>query len=296
MKIKREDFVIKTLLLSGASILALGVTSAQAATTVFNYTGGVQYWTAPSTGSYTVNVWGAQGGSGYYSNGGLGAGLGATFQFTAGDHLTLVVGGAGRGRDSGGGGGGASTVIATTPGRPQYGLLIAAGGGGGGGYYHDGSPGRPGVNSGSAGGSGGGAGGTDGYGGAAGHDGGGGGAGFRGAGGAGAGFGGSGMYGGLDGYSHASGGFGGFGGGGGGYYSGGGGGGFSGGGGGSYGGGGGGGGSVIAGANQQVLAYRTGDGEIDIISSAPEPGSWAMLLTGFGFVGYVMRRRLLRAA
>lgn len=31
-------------------------------------------------------------------------------------------------------------------------------------------------------------------------------------------------------------------------------------------------------------------------AGAPEPSTWAMLLSGFGFVGYMMRRRLTRAA
>ena len=31
-------------------------------------------------------------------------------------------------------------------------------------------------------------------------------------------------------------------------------------------------------------------------SGAPEPSTWAMMLSGFGFLGYMMRRRLTRAA
>lgn len=102
------------------------------------------------------------------------------------------------------------------------------------------------------------------------------------------------------GYHHFYGGPGGFGGGGGASWFGGsgGGGGFSGGGGGGGGSGtsgGGGGGSISTGT---ILSFGTnvGDGEIsiDFVSSVPEPSTWAMLLSGFGLIGFALRRNRRR--
>lgn len=89
---------------------------------------GIQTWTVPVTGPYTIKANGAQGGG----NGGLGAQIEGQFYLTAGQVLKIVVGqqgvnGTGATLANGGGGGGGSFVITAT-----NSLLIAAGGGGGG--------------------------------------------------------------------------------------------------------------------------------------------------------------------
>ena len=79
----------------------------------FGYTGGRQTFTAPETGRYTFNVWGAQGGTA--SNGGAGGQGGHTWgdvYLTKGQIVYIYVGGAGgTGYNSGGynGGGGGAT-------------------------------------------------------------------------------------------------------------------------------------------------------------------------------------------
>ena len=99
------------------------------------------------------------------------------------------------------------------------------------------------------------------------------------------------------GFIYFYGGPGGFGGGGGASWfgGGGGGGGFSGGGGGagagSFAAGGGGGGSISTGT---ILSFSTnvgyGEVSIDLVSSVPEPSTWPMLLSGFGLIGFALRR------
>ena len=96
--------------------------------------GGIILWTVPKTGTYTIDAYGAQGGTaGYYGvAGGLGARIKGDFSLTEGQILALVVGQQGRndgGANWGGGGGGGSFIWVdgqTTP------LLIAGGGGSGG--------------------------------------------------------------------------------------------------------------------------------------------------------------------
>ncbi|MBV6321558.1 FxDxF family PEP-CTERM protein [Duganella violaceipulchra] len=117
----------------GLLAVALGmVVSAGASAQTFSYTGSVVTWTAPTTGSYVIDVIGAQGGAGliFDSNyaGGLGAEVKATFSFLAGDTLQLAVGGkgsSGQGDYNGGGGGGSFVV-----GGSNIPMLIAGGGGG----------------------------------------------------------------------------------------------------------------------------------------------------------------------
>jgi len=207
-------------------------------------------YTVPVTGMYSIVAIGGAGGPGGTGGaggaGGMGAQASGQFALTAGEVLTILVGGSAGGgyANSGAGGGGGSFVVG--PGNTP---LVVGGGGGGG----AGGTGLAGSNaslssSGTAGAEGGGAGGTDGNGGAASTGGGGGGLLTAGdpcseGGGMGAAesFQGGGEAG--DCTTQIPGGFGG---GGGGYFSGGGGGGYSGGGGGgSFNGGGGGGGSYV---------------------------------------------------
>jgi hypothetical protein len=93
---------------------------------------GIQTWTVPTTGTYTVEAYGASGGDASTWFGGNGAEVIGEFNFTAGDVITVLVGqagddGANNGVDQymGGAGGGGSFVL-------QNGTLIAAAAGGGG--------------------------------------------------------------------------------------------------------------------------------------------------------------------
>lgn len=102
---------------------------------------GYQRWVVPATGSYYVVAAGASGGDGNDGDGGHGAVMRGSFELSAGDVLTMVVGqrGSNRYHSSPGGGGGTfvvkgdptSTDILTWANEPVR-LLIAAGGGAGG--------------------------------------------------------------------------------------------------------------------------------------------------------------------
>ena len=94
-------------------------------------TQGYQIWTVPATGSYSVTVAGAVGGSGNNGTqlGGNGVVATSTINLVQGDSLTIVVGQSGLPSIlSGGGGGGGSFVVSSGS---VNGLLMAAGGGGG---------------------------------------------------------------------------------------------------------------------------------------------------------------------
>ncbi len=103
-------------------------------------TQGFQEWTVPTTGTYRIQAFGAQGGEGANSPssrggggpGGLGARVEGDFSLNAGDVLVVVVGqegqdGIGNGNCGGGGGGGSFVWL-----KQNNTLLLAAGGGGGG--------------------------------------------------------------------------------------------------------------------------------------------------------------------
>jgi PEP-CTERM motif len=296
----------RALLLAGASALAILASAAEANAETFAFTGAEQTFTVSVSGEYAVELLGASGGSETFgSAGGPGAEVSGDVSLTKGEILTLFVGGQGGSAPSSGGGGGGSFVFDGTEV-----LAVAGGGGGGGGGLAGGGPGQA-VTSGGAGeghGAGkGGASGTGGEGGAGNGNGGGGGggAGVNGNGGdgvqSGHGYGGtSPLRGGAGGASYspvAGGGGGGFGGGGGGgFVTGGGGSGFSGGGGGGSGYGGGGGGSYLASLfTDPVLTagVNSGDGSIsvDLLKAVPEPSTWAMMLAGFGGLGWLAQAR-----
>jgi hypothetical protein len=121
----------KLYLLGGTSLLALvaAATDAGATPVMFNYTGTVEQFIVPSTGSYQILAFGAQGGGAGNFDGGLGAEIRGDFQLTAGAVLHIAVGGAGGSAGYSGGGGGGSFVVGpgSTP------LVVAGGGGGAGG-------------------------------------------------------------------------------------------------------------------------------------------------------------------
>ena len=224
---------------------------------MLSFVSGVQVWTVPSTGTYTIEAYGAQGGAKGSSTGGSGAYMSGEFQLNSGEEIYIVVGQRGTDISStysvnynteGGGGGGGSFVF-----DPNNTPLLIAGGGGGSSYQ--GAPGYGGSSTNSSVGSG--------YGQSSG----GGGGQTDNGGGGGTGAGGGGFYGtgqsntwcnggaagGQTGGNSQYSGVGGFGGGGGSFHGGGGGGGFTGGGGGTYTIGGGGAGSYNIGSNP--IAY-----------------------------------------
>ena len=95
-------------------------TTASAGPIRFDYTGSFTSYSVLTTGTYQIFAFGAQGG--YYSvPGGLGAEVAGDIALTAGQILTIAVGG--RGIESVGGGGGTFVVSGQTP------LFIAGGGG-----------------------------------------------------------------------------------------------------------------------------------------------------------------------
>ncbi len=102
----------------------------------FTYSGTVQNYVVPSTGSYVIEAAGAQGGSGG-GPGGKGARLKGVFDLNEGDCLQIVVGQQGIPGSSihlaaGGGGGGSFVWLGMSNDKRRAQLLLAAGGGGGG--------------------------------------------------------------------------------------------------------------------------------------------------------------------
>jgi hypothetical protein len=274
---------MRTPLLASTSLLALAAsvaTASAASITTFGYTGGLQTFTASTAGIYDILAFGAQGGGFGSLAGGLGAEIGGDFALSAGQTLSIAVGGLGgaeplgNGSDGGGGGGGSFVL------EPSGTALVIAGGGGGTGGGNPGGIGMTGTAGGSSPSGGGAAGGVAGSGGSGAGGGGGGGLNGNGGGNSNSGNdngGGGGGYPGLVGGAGVfGGGSGGFGGGGGAGFGGGGGGGYSGGGGGNDNGGGGG-GSLDSGTNQVLVAgFNTGDGSViitDLTPSTPIPSA-----------------------
>lgn len=106
----------------------------------FNAVNGVQYWTVPRTGTYTITARGAQGAPATATGGGVGAIMQGDFSLRQGQKLQILVGQSGRppttaasyGNSSAGGGGSFvvlnSGAVATVA---NIDLLLAAGGGAG---------------------------------------------------------------------------------------------------------------------------------------------------------------------
>ena len=154
--------------------------SASSCSTTFNYTGGVQTFTASYNGVYQLEVWGAQGGSGFSevstAYGGYAKGR---IRLTKGQKIYIAVGGAGGAATSGGnspgaggyngggkggshtvsssnrgaGGGGATSITTTNRGvlsnfNSYRGEILIVAGGGGGGTTHNRSTGTGGGSNG----------------------------------------------------------------------------------------------------------------------------------------------------
>jgi hypothetical protein len=91
---------------------------------------GIQRWIVPTTGTYLIQAYGAQGGG---ANGGLGAMMSGEFSLTQNDTIYVLVGQAGLTQsgqpNSVGGGGG--TFVVKSPANAVGDILLIAGGGGG---------------------------------------------------------------------------------------------------------------------------------------------------------------------
>lgn len=104
-------------------------------------TQGYQLWTVPTTGTYTIDAYGAAGGAGNGGQypGGAGARVKGDFFLTRGTKLKIVVGQLGTngstssGSASGGGGGG--TFVMSETGTTNADIYVIAGGGGGTSWY-----------------------------------------------------------------------------------------------------------------------------------------------------------------
>ena len=104
--------------------------------------GTLQTFTVPDTGNYSIEAWGAQGGTATGSaSGGLGARMYGEFSLVAGQTVTILVGQQGIGGNnsqnshySGGGGGG--TFVTVSPHNTTASICVVAGGGGGGYKYY----------------------------------------------------------------------------------------------------------------------------------------------------------------
>lgn len=110
---------------------ASDVSSESSVKKAYVYNGREKTYTIPYTGLYTLTADGAQGGSYAGKQGGRGGEVTGTFWLTAGEKLTITVGGR-NGYNGGGaatqyGGGGGRTSIVSD----QKGILLVAGGGGG---------------------------------------------------------------------------------------------------------------------------------------------------------------------
>ena len=86
----------RAMLLAGVSALAMLACVAEADAETFIFTGGVQSFTVPISGEYALDVFGASGGASANAVGGLGAEVSGDIFLTAGETLTLFVGGQGQ--------------------------------------------------------------------------------------------------------------------------------------------------------------------------------------------------------
>jgi hypothetical protein len=100
----------------------------------FNVSDGIQIWTVPTSGSYTITAVGAKGGRGNQGVGGTGASITGTFSLTQGAKLKMIIGQSGTDSASLNGGGGGGSFVQNNADLTATGILVIAGGGGGGAY------------------------------------------------------------------------------------------------------------------------------------------------------------------
>jgi hypothetical protein len=105
-------------------------------TAFFNVSNGIQFWTVPRTATYSIEAWGAQGGTSGSAQGGRGARIKGDFSLTEGEIIRILVGQQGAtgahtqdGQPVSAGGGG--TYVMRTPYNTIGSILVIAGGGGG---------------------------------------------------------------------------------------------------------------------------------------------------------------------
>jgi hypothetical protein len=123
---KGEKMLNRRILLSSAVLFAA---AGQSRADSFSDTGSIVTFIVPATGTYDITAVGAGGGGGEGGLGGAGASVADSFSLSAGETLSILVGGeGGDGGAFGPGGGGGTFVIA--PGNVP--LLIAGAGGGSG--------------------------------------------------------------------------------------------------------------------------------------------------------------------
>ncbi len=106
---------------------------------------GIQNWEVPTTGTYTIEVYGAQGGG---SHGGLGAKMRGDFELSEGTILKILVGQAGSYSNPMTSGGGGTFVVTSSGANNNVPLIIAGGGGGASqpGAHQNGQSGNNGAN------------------------------------------------------------------------------------------------------------------------------------------------------
>ncbi|HZZ25073.1 MAG TPA: PEP-CTERM sorting domain-containing protein [Roseiarcus sp.] len=99
--------------------------------TIFSFTGSIQNFIVPTTGTYSISAAGGQGGSGEVSagNGGFGAELSGDIFLTAGTDLQIVVGGGGSSGNfddiwGGGGGGGSFLYTGVIPEPSTWAMML----------------------------------------------------------------------------------------------------------------------------------------------------------------------------
>lgn len=153
-KIKNKLTAAFVVLCIVAAIILPSLSASALQTVTFNFTGGIQTWTAPYTGTIWLKVWGAQGGhntskDGDTTLGGYGGYAEGTVHVTKGQTLYIYVGGQGQSSNAGGpranggwngggkagpkndsGGGGGATDV-RIGGTSLNNRVIVAGGGGG---------------------------------------------------------------------------------------------------------------------------------------------------------------------
>lgn len=93
----------------------------------FTVVGGIQYWTVPASGTYTITSAGAVGGG----NVGLGAQLTSTVSLTQGEVIRIAVGQRGANTNAFYGSGGGGTFVIRSPFNSNASIIQIAGGGGG---------------------------------------------------------------------------------------------------------------------------------------------------------------------
>lgn len=95
-------------------------------------TPGIQLWTVPTSGNYTILAAGAKGGNGNATTGGSGAVIQGDFNLIQGQVIAILVGQAGTNGPSNVGGGGGGTFVMKTSVVDSSSAYVIAGGGGGG--------------------------------------------------------------------------------------------------------------------------------------------------------------------